>query len=106
MSVRFDLNDFIAFKHFISRALIIIVYVIGVLFITVGSFLMMIPKRDSLFGSTFSYGNTSGSQIFLGLLGILVGNLIWRIICEAGIVIFSMQDDLTKIRKSLEEKKL
>lgn len=94
------LSDFIAFKKFLSRTLILIVYALGFVFITIKGFSTMFEKQESFFGMR---SDISG-QILLGLAILIFGNLLWRIICEGAIILFSIHDELTSIRIELQNK--
>ncbi|MFH2108642.1 MAG: DUF4282 domain-containing protein [Chrysiogenia bacterium] len=91
--------NFISFKKFLSTLLIQIIYVIGFLYISISGLSTIFEKQRDAFG--FS-GYNPGNKILMGLLILSVGNLIWRIICEGIIVIFSIHDLLASIEKQLK----
>ncbi len=94
--------DFLSFKFFVTRTLIIIGYAIGAVLITISGIIMMLPRKVEVpFAGTIT--TTSALSILLGLCLILLGNIFWRVICESVIIRFSIQDDLKKIKKHLEE---
>ena len=86
--------DFFTFRMFITRPFIKVIYVLGALAITIVSILMMFSKA-----STYS----GGSPVVTGLLMLVLGNLMWRIWCEAAIIFFSMYDVLKSVDDSLKE---
>jgi hypothetical protein len=104
MSEKTGLHDFISFKKFISKTLIMIVYIIVAAWITISGIIYIIPKTERI-PYLGDYTRTSNLHILIGIGIIIVGNLLWRIICEAGIVIFSIQDDLKKIEQHLDTQK-
>jgi hypothetical protein len=104
MSEKTGWHGFISFNKFISRTLIMIVYVIGAAWITISGIIYIIPKTERI-PYLGEYTRTSFLRILIGIGIIIVGNLLWRIICEAGIVIFSIQDDLRKIEQHLDHQK-
>jgi len=104
MSEKTGFHDFISFKKFISRTLIIIVYVLGAAWITISGIIYIIPKTERI-PYLGDYTRTSNLQGLIGIGIIIIGNLLWRITCEAGIVIFSIQDDLKKIERRLDDQK-
>lgn len=85
-------NGFFSFQKMISRTLIQIIYILGAVFITLGGlrFLVMAANMRS-----------SGSLVITGLGLLIVGNLIWRIVCEAWILLFSIHDLLASIDRKL-----
>jgi hypothetical protein len=92
-------SNFISFKKFISTFLIQILYVIGVIFITISGLSKLFEKQSDMFGYSVLENNA-----LLGLLIIILGNLLWRLVCEASIVIFSMHDTLSAIEHELKRK--
>lgn len=88
-----DLSDFMSFKHFITTKLMIIIYALGAVYITYQGVTKIFAKSRM----DFDFGSYSDSSILLGLGIILIGNLLWRIICEAAIVLFRMHDSLRTI---------
>jgi hypothetical protein len=86
--------DFFTFRMFITRPFIKVIYVLGALAITVMSILAM-------FG--VGAAQTTGSTVLYGLLALIVGNLMWRVWCEAAIIFFSMYDVLKSVDDSLKE---
>jgi len=77
------LIDFFAFKLFITKPFIRIIYVIGVLGLIFSSFYAM-----------FSIG-----QVLWGIMLLILGNIMWRIVCEVEMVVFHIHD----LTKSLED---
>lgn len=100
MSNQSFLNDFITFKKFISTKLIMIIYALGAIYITVNGISTIFKKRDIFFG--ISYGISA--RVFLGLGILVLGNLVWRVICEGAIVLFGIHDSLTSIEEELKSK--
>ncbi len=78
--------EFFEFKMMVSSILIKVLYALGVLVITIGGLI-------SLFGGEF----------LTGLGAIIFGNLFWRLICEAIIVVFSIHDRVASIDRKTPE---
>lgn len=74
--------EFFEFKTMVSSILIKILYALGVLVITIGGLI-------TLFSESF----------IMGLGAIIFGNLFFRLLCEAIIVIFSIHDRIVSIDK-------
>ena len=80
------MNDFFGFRKMVSTALIKIIYFFGLIILT-------------LSGAGMVY---QGNIMVLKGIGIIVlGNLLWRIICEVWILLFSIHDLLGSIDKKL-----
>ena len=84
------MNSFLNFNKLITTSIIKVVYLIGVLVVTIGSFVGM------------AQGDTN--SVLAGLLGLTLGNLIWRVFCENIIVLFNIHDTLSSIKDSLKER--
>lgn len=72
--------EYFSFKKIISSLLIKLLHLIGLLSITIYGFYQIF-----------------NGELVQGLLTILVGNLIWRILCEGMIIIFSIHERLVSI---------
>lgn len=75
---------FLSFRKMVSFELIRLLYLLGVLGLT-GFGVMVIV----------------GGQLALGLLVIVLGNLVWRLICEGGIVLFGIHGTLVSIDRKM-----
>ena len=75
---------FFSFQTMISSKLIQIIYVLGA------------------FGITFASSFIMREQFLYGILGIIVGNLVWRLICETAIIFFRINEQLGMINQELK----
>jgi hypothetical protein len=93
-----NFDDFINFKMFITTTFMKIIYVIGAIIITLGSLVLMVGfSVPSLY-----YGLSLGSGgILVGLVVLIFGNLGWRLLCEAIIVVFTIHERLVSIDSKL-----
>ncbi len=73
-------TDFLTLKRFIAPFLIQIVYWIGLGVLVLGAL-----------GSLFAGGFLG---VAIGLVSLVLGALVWRVVCEIWIVIFSINDRL------------
>jgi hypothetical protein len=90
-------DDFLNFKMFITTTFMKIIYIIGALIITLGSLVLMVG-----FSMPLAYGISIGSGGVLAGLALLVfGNLGWRLLCEAIIVVFSIHERLISVDNKL-----
>lgn len=83
-------GGFFSFHTMVSRTLIQIFYILGALVLNTFAIISIVNAAQ---------GHDSGEQILLGLGIILFGNLIWRIICEAWILLFNIHDVLVSIER-------
>jgi len=86
-----EFNDFLNFEKFVAPALIKIIYWIGLVLIalsTLGGVLGM----NML--SSYGGGHFSVAGAILALIGGALFMLLWRVMCEIWIVIFSINDRL------------
>lgn len=81
------MQDFLAFRKFITPLFIQIIFWIGVAVYVIGGIV------------TISQG---GSAALMGVLIILIGPIFWRIWCELLMVIFQIYGELVKIRAHTE----
>lgn len=79
------IGGFFTFQFMISSMLIEIVYAFGAIGITVGCVILMTKK-----------------QLLLGIVFIIVGNLIWRLVCETAIIFFRINEQLGMINQELK----
>ena len=79
----FDFSDFLSFRYFITPGFITVIYVIGVIFITLGVLgALAAPVQGG---------------VLYAVVGFLIFNLMWRIILEFIMVLFRINDSLTSI---------
>jgi hypothetical protein len=83
------LKQFLSFDNLIGAKLIAIVYYIGL----IGIALMQV-------GAVFAIvsGNASYATLFLAIIGPAITLIIWRFICELGLLSFRIADDLREIK--------
>ncbi|MFQ6127022.1 MAG: DUF4282 domain-containing protein [Candidatus Heimdallarchaeota archaeon] len=92
--MRQKMKDFFGFRKMVSTAIIKFIYILGVIVLTIGGIVM-----------SFQIPGIPGAvKILIGLGAIILGNLLWRIICEAWILVFSIHDILGSVEKILKEK--
>lgn len=84
------MNKFLNFDNLITTNIIKTIYLIGVFVITIGGIVMM------------AQGGSGAAFVLIGLLGIILGNLLWRVFCENIIVLFNIHDNLSSINDSIE----
>ncbi|MFW5786672.1 MAG: DUF4282 domain-containing protein [Bacillota bacterium] len=82
-----NFNDYFKFKNMVSVSIIKILYLLGFIVITVGG---------------FSYASRDPAA---GLFMLIMGNLIWRVICEGAVILFSIHERLAAVER-LQEKEI
>lgn len=84
------MSDFMQFKKMLTPVIIQILFWLGsILSVLVGLGLLIFGLED---------------EKLLGLILILLGPIVVRIYCELLIVVFTINDTLTEIHRSLKEK--
>jgi len=86
---RGSVRDFIEFREFATPSLLVLTWVLGALIITLGSLLTL-----------FGYGNADANPVG-GIVGFVVGNLIWRVWIEVLVVLFRIYGALQTIGRAL-----
>ena len=87
-------DDFLDFKLFITKTFMRIIYIIGAILITLGGLAMIVGGAISPY---FMGASSAAGGVLGGLAMLTLGNLAWRLICEAIIVIFSIHERLVSI---------
>lgn len=78
------------FDKFVAPTLIRVVYWIGIAGVTLAALAAMATAAGQM-----GYNAATGlGGILLALIGAVVGVLVWRVICEVWIVLFSINDRL------------
>ena len=80
-------SDFMSFRTLISTAWIKVVYAVGAIVITIASL-------GTLVAGSRQFG---GAGVLIGLVSLVAGNILWRMICEAAILFFSMHEQLVTL---------
>lgn len=84
--------EYFAFRELVTPQLIKVVYFVGAGFITAAG-LLSILSPDAL-------DEYTAGPIFTrlgGIAALVVGNLVWRLMCEGAILLFSLHDLLVSI---------
>ena len=91
------MDDFLNFKKMISSTLIKLIYVLGALALVIWGIVVLVAAIKK--GVDYE----SWTIVIIGIsqfLGIAVGgNLVFRLLCEGVIVLFSIQENLVEINK-------
>ena len=88
-------GGFFSFRLMIAPILIKIIYVLGMIGVTIYGIVLIVEGAESSYHEEL---------VYIGLLVIIFGNLIWRLICEGWILMFRMHDALVSIEKLLRQK--
>ncbi len=100
-SDRFAWGDFFRFQYMITPAFIRIIYLIGVVIITlIAVFLVLAtPVTVTSGGETTTVGGGVLGALLIGVVYFLVAQLLWRIWMELLIVIFRIHGSLRAIEE-------
>jgi len=88
-------GGYFSFQNMISSTLIKVLYVLGLIAITIGGGAAIIGGANSRSGE---------EMVITGLLALTFGNVFWRIFCEGIIVIFSLHETTVAILKELNQR--
>jgi len=91
-------GGYFSFRTMVTPIIVKWVYVIGMIAITIGGLVTMFGGRGSSYYGYYS----SGGNFWTGLLIIVVGNLIWRVVCESIILLFSIHEILASIERKIK----
>jgi hypothetical protein len=91
-------GGYFSFRTMVTPIIVKWVYVIGMIAITIGGLVTMFGGRGSSYYGYYS----SGGNFWTGLLIIVGGNLIWRVVCESIILLFSIHEILASIEKRIK----
>ena len=86
-------GGFWSFDKMVSSSLIKSLYILGALGITIFSFVMFSNASEAKSGGAW--------LVLLGLIYLIIGNLLWRIVCEGTIIIFKIFDKLNQIESKI-----
>jgi predicted nucleic acid-binding Zn-ribbon protein len=76
-------GGFFSFRTMVSKTLIQIIYILGMVTLIIGGLIILFKKN-----------------FLIGLGVLFFGNLLWRIICETSILLFSIHDVLDLLQNS------
>jgi hypothetical protein len=92
------MSQYISFKRFITPTFIMIIYILGALVITIGSFIIMFVDFN-VAGQGVSLGG--GVGIIIGIVMLIFGNLAWRILCEYWVVQFRIYEEIAALNRRM-----
>jgi len=93
----FEIGDLFKFDKMVAPTVLKIVYWLGLAGIVLWALFALFAAINMM-----SYSAASGlGRLLLALVGLLFGTLIWRIMIEIYMVIFSINDRLGEIRDRL-----
>ncbi|HMM13978.1 MAG: DUF4282 domain-containing protein [Parvibaculum sp.] len=88
---------FLSFDRMIATSVVKFLYWIGIALIGLGGLIAFIGSFSTM---GYSFGMGLG-QLVMAVLGTVIAIVLWRVVCELYIVIFSMHDRLGEIRDRL-----
>ncbi len=86
------MEEYFSFEKMVSQSLIKVIYLLGSIIITIVPILL-------IFNGIYPVGG----MMVLVIFGIILGNLLWRVFCEAWIALFKILDSLERMEKKKEE---
>lgn len=85
-NVNADIVDVLLLKKFITPSLIRASYLIGVLAIVLTAIFSVFIEFSLL-------------SVASGIIILIIGNIVWRVMCEGAIILFNMHDYLRDIKR-------
>lgn len=99
------MGDFFAFRKMLTLPLIWIVYVIGIVVITWGVFAQasQLTRVHSVLPMT-PYGmplvpGSTASVWLNAIVQLVVAQVVWRVVCEGVVIVFSIYESLKRIEE-------
>src|SRR5262245_62157918 len=83
----FTWSDFFNFRYMVTPAVIKVIYILGVVLISVGSI------------GYISTGIFGGGGIVASLLFLVLGNIYWRVLMEVVMVLFGIHEGVRSIER-------
>ena len=87
-------GGFFSFRTMITPTIIKVLYVLGIIALIIVGIVMIVEGANSYYGSN--------NEVLIGFGIIILGNLLWRIICEGIILMFSIHERLGSIDKKID----
>lgn len=89
-----SIGEFFAFQIMLSGVLVKISYIIGMVLISLWGIVMTFSVID--------FGIGAKRQFVEGVFILLLGNIMWRLICESAVVLFEIHKSLISIDKKMK----
>ena len=87
-------GGFFSFRTMITPIIIKVLYVLGIIALIIVGIVIIVEGANSYYGSD--------NEVLIGLGIIILGNLLWRILCEGIILMFSIHERLGSIDKKID----
>jgi hypothetical protein len=87
-----EIGKFFSFRTMVSKTLIQIIYIIGMFGVSTAGIYIITQAAISKSGSS--------EEFIMGSAILILGNLIWRIICEVWILLFNIHDVLCSMNET------
>jgi hypothetical protein len=94
------MSAYFSFERMITTSFVKVVYFLGFLLLTVGGIGLMVWAGLQLNDATID--RTLGWRyVALGAAIFVVGNIVWRVVCELWVVLFGIHAELVSLRYAL-----
>jgi len=84
---------YLSFDRLITKTFVKVIYFIGFMTLTISAIAFLVWSGTRLHDANINR-NLGWQYVAIGALGLLIGNIAWRLICEFWIVLFSINDEL------------
>jgi hypothetical protein len=104
LNTKKNIGDFFSFRKLISITIIKILYAVGIIPIIIVGICYMRGAREAFeYGLKYGWKYADHEEIVIGIaIGIaiiLLGNILWRVLCEGWIVFFNIHNQLDSLKK-------
>ena len=94
------MSGYFSFHKMITVSFVKVIYFLGFLALTIGCTSLVVWAGLRLQDATIDR-QLGWRYVAIGTAGVLIGNLVWRVLCESWIVLFNIHSHLASIDDSL-----
>jgi hypothetical protein len=98
MAIGNEIMEFLTFERFLAMPLMKIIYIVGVIVLTIGGLTFLVIGITTPAVSPYIQ-QVNTLLTFGGLIMASFGNLVWRLACEFVVAIFRINENIAKLQK-------
>lgn len=91
---------YFSFERMITQTFVKVIYFIGFVALTVGGVALAIWAGMQLNDATIAR-SLGWRYVAIGVAAVVLGNIVWRVLCELWVVLFGIHSELVSIRYAL-----
>ena len=84
---------YLSFDRLVTKTFVKVIYFIGFMVLTISAIAFLVWSGMRLHDANISR-NIGWRYVAIGAVGLVIGNIVWRLICEFWIVLFNINDEL------------